>query len=79
MPSADITAERTEIACRLVEVRNQAIVIADGTLEDVVNRHTGELTTREKWFFLPRCFVEITGRGTVKMPEWLAKDRGLIA
>lgn len=77
MLSAEDTAERTAIACRLVEVREKAVVIADGTTEEVVDRRTGEIVTREKWFYLPRQFVRI-GKGIVSIPEWLAKDRGLI-
>jgi len=45
----------------------------------------GELdeNDREKWIFLPLSQIEITEETdstvvTVSMPEWLAKDKGLI-
>jgi len=33
---------------------------------------------REVWIWIPTSQVEDNGDGTFAMPEWLAKDKGLI-
>jgi len=33
---------------------------------------------KEKWIWLPKSQIEDNGDGTFTMPEWLAKDKGLI-
>jgi len=35
-------------------------------------------TNREIWVWLPTSQIEDNGDGTWAMPEWLAKDKGLI-
>lgn len=62
----------TDIACKVVMERDKSIAVADGTTE----QHEGR--EREKWFWLPKSQVEVNDDGTVTMPEWLAKERGLI-
>lgn len=37
-----------------------------------------EETGREEWVWVPKSQVEDNGDGTFTMPEWLAKDKGLI-
>lgn len=61
-----------DIACEIVQQREKAIAIADGTMEQVDGRE------RPKWFWLPRAAVEINDDGTVTMPERLAMEKGLI-
>lgn len=64
-----------EIACEVRAEREKAIAVADGTMEP---RDDGRKGEREKWFWLPRSQVEVNQDGTVTMPEWLAKEKGLI-
>ncbi|MCB1460939.1 MAG: hypothetical protein KDJ90_00570 [Nitratireductor sp.] len=73
-------SDLVDINCRVVsdDPSKKAIAIADGTEEDDP-RHEGR--KREKWFWLPRSQVEAIVFGTghiVTMPEWLAKEKGLI-
>lgn len=69
-----------DIACeiRQDDPTKKAIAVADGTMEEVVDQRTGEVTEREKWFWLPRSQIEIDGEGTVTLPDWLAREKGLI-
>lgn len=59
-----------DIACVVREKREKAIAVVDGTMDPELNR--------EKWFWLPRSQIEINDDATVTMPEWLAKEKGLI-
>lgn len=63
-----------DIACaiRRDEPGRKAIAVADGSTEQVDGRE------REKWYWLPRSQIEINPDGTVTMPEWLARDKGLL-
>ena len=70
--------ELIEIACAVRRKTEKAIGVADGTTEEVSDERTGELREREKLFWLPLSQVADTGDGTVTMPEWLAKDKGLL-
>lgn len=69
-----------DIACeiRSDEPGKNAIAIADGTTEEMLDTHTGEVRLREKWFWLPRSKTEINDDGTVTIPEWLAIEKGLV-
>lgn len=58
-----------DIACAVRRDLGASILIADGSEDDNGN---------EKLTCLPKSQVEINDDGTVTMPEWLAKDRGLI-
>lgn len=60
-----------DISCVVRQTREKAIAVADGTTDP-------EHDDREKWFWLPRSQVTVNEDGTVTMPEWLAKERGLI-
>lgn len=72
-------SDLVEIACKVVEERDKAVAIADGTEEEVVDGRTGEIRTRQKWHWLPKSQVEVYAEdGIVKMPEWLAHEKGLI-
>lgn len=61
-----------DIACVIRAEREKSVAVADGTTE------THEGREREVWFWLPRSQIEINDDGTVTMPEWLARDKGLI-
>ena len=61
-------SDLVDIACTVRCDRGKAVAVADGTEE----------AGREKWFWLPKSQVEVNDDGTVTMPEWLAKDKGLI-
>lgn len=79
----------TEVACVVRRVRADSIAVADGTMLKVVDERTGQQKLREQWFFLPRSQVTIEGLDdldalepgqpvVVHLPEWLARNRGLI-
>jgi hypothetical protein len=70
-------ATLVDIACKVVRETERGIAIADGTTEKHKDGTGGEIE-REKWHWLPRRYVEVNDDGTVSMPEWLAKERGLI-
>ncbi len=61
-----------DIECTIATERDLSIAVADGTMEPYEG---GE---RLKWVWLPKSQIEINGDGTVTMPEWLAKEKGLI-
>jgi len=63
--AVDITAERTGIECDIISVSGQVLVI----------RTRGRTPRR---VVLPAGEVSIDGGGEISMPEWLARDRGLI-
>jgi len=65
MPAIDITAERTGIACEILSINGHALVI-----------RTKCAAARR--VVLPAGQVSIDGAGEISMPEWLARDRGLI-
>lgn len=75
----------TDIACHVRQVRDKAIAVADGTMDEQTDPRTGEITEREKWFWLPLSQIEVEPEDynagdavTVTLPEWLAMDKGLI-
>lgn len=71
-------ADYIEIACQIVRSTDKAIGVADGTTEMHDVGH-GRKVERQVLFWLPRSQVEIDeDNGTVWMPEWLAKKKGLI-
>ncbi len=63
--SPDLTAERTGIACTILN--------SDGYVLNVMThgRNPRRLS-------LPLGQVSIDGCGEISMPEWLARDKGLI-
>ena len=61
-----------DIAYTIMQEREKAIAVADGTTETVNGRE------RLKWFWLPRSAIEINNDGTVTMSERLAMEKGLI-
>lgn len=71
-------AKLTDIACKVMRTTDKGVAIADGTTEDFTDPKTGEVTLRDKWFWLPKSQVEINDDGTITLPEWLAQERGLI-
>jgi hypothetical protein len=66
-----------DIACEIVQEREKAIAVADGTMEEITYGH-GLTNKRLKWFWLPRSAIEINDDGTITMPESLAVEKGLI-
>ncbi len=52
-----------DIACVILDEREKSYMV-DAGLEEKV--------------FLPKSQVEVNDDGTVAMPEWLAKEKGLI-
>jgi hypothetical protein len=65
MRPADDTAERTAIDCRIVSSTAQAIVI------DAFGRNPKRVT-------LPLGLCRLVPGGGLIIPEWLARDRGLL-
>ena len=65
MQAADTTAERTGIECHVIATTAQTIII------DTVGRKPRRLT-------LPLEQVRVCANGSISIPEWLAKERGLI-
>lgn len=63
-----------DIACKVVrnESHEKSIAVVDGT-EEIYNGKK-----QPKWFWVPRSQCEINDDGTVTMPEWIARDKGLI-
>lgn len=75
----------TELAVIVRDVREKSIAVSDGTTEDWQDPRTGEIREREKWFWLPRSqitlvtgWLEKGGAVTLAVPEWLAKQGGLV-
>ena len=69
----------TDIACTVRMIRDKAIAVADGTME----QHEGR--EREKFYWLPKSMIEVDPDDydvgdavTGTMPEWKAMDVGLI-
>lgn len=58
-----------DIACEVRRETEKGLAIWDGGEEK---------DGREKWVWLPKANVEVNDDGTVTMPEWLAKTKGLI-
>lgn len=65
MQAADITGERTGIACRIVETTAKTIIVV------TEGRKPRRLT-------LPLAQVRVCANGSISIPEWLAKERELI-
>lgn len=68
----------TDIACKVMRTTEKGIAVADGTMEEIADRETGEVKEREKWFWLPKSQVEVNDDGTITLPEWLAQEKGMI-
>lgn len=75
----------TDISCVVRQVREKAIAVADGATTEYTDPRTGEVTEREKWYFLPLSQIEVDPTDydvgdtvTVTMPEWLATHKGLV-
>ena len=63
-----------DIECKICldDPKKEAIAVADGTEELYQGKK------HEKWFWLPRQYVEVNNDGTVTIPEWLAIQKGLV-
>jgi hypothetical protein len=70
---------------RRIRETAQAIGVSDGTVDDITDPTTGEITSRERVVWLPKSQVTITAtraeRGAVyvelQVPDWLATKSGL--
>lgn len=58
-----------EVAADFRRDTDRGIAIWDGDRDEA---------GREVWTWLPKKLVENNGDGTFTMPEWLARDKGLI-
>lgn len=74
-----------DIECTVRQVRDKAIAVADGTMQEVADKQTGELIEREEWFWLPKSAIEVHpdeyeagDTVTVTLPERLATEKGLV-
>jgi hypothetical protein len=72
-----VKSNLVDIACEIMQEREKAIAVADGTME-TITYGKGLADERLKWFWLPRSAIEINDDGTVTMPESLAMEKGLI-
>lgn len=70
--------ELVDIACQIRRKTEKAVAIADGTMEEVVDPKTGEVTERERFYWLPLSQIEINEDGTITMPIWMAEVKGLV-
>jgi hypothetical protein len=71
-------ATLVDIACKVVRETEKAIAITDGTTEEHADPRTGEITQRDKWFWIPKSQCEVNDDGTVTMPERVATEKGLV-
>jgi hypothetical protein len=76
---------KIDVACTARQVREKAIAVADGTMQEVADRQTGEVKEREKWFWLPLSAIEVDPSDyevgdtvTVTLPERLATEKEMI-
>lgn len=63
MRPADDTAERTTVACAIISANGNSLVIS---------------IANGRYVSLPLKQVKVNTNGSVSMPEWLARDRGLL-
>lgn len=66
----------------------KAVAFADGTTEDLVDKETGEVKSRAKWFWFPKSVVSIedyedawpeVGENVIAhLPQKMAEERGLL-
>ena len=63
--------EMVRVACRIVRRRVRTVLVENGTMDL-------PLDGRPKLFELPRGPIKPNRDGTITMPAWLARDRGLI-
>lgn len=88
MRISSFSRRTTEISATVRQIRDKAIAVADGTMEEVVDDRTGEVREREQWHWLPRAAIEVEGYAiddrlvgrtvTIVLPESMAKAKGLI-
>jgi len=64
--------ELVRIACRIVRRRARTVLVDNGTLPLPL-----PLDGKQKLIELPRGAIRPNRDGTITMPLWLAKDRGL--
>lgn len=61
--------ELVDITCEVRKETDKGLAIWDGE-EDKDGK--------EVWTWLPKSEVEVNDDGTITLPEWLAKNKGLI-
>lgn len=76
--------KEVEIDCEVLRDndRSDAILITDGKMVEKIDPETGEITEEQREAWIPRSKIirKVPDGKTIKLtiPEWLAKDRGLI-
>lgn len=69
--SSTFRSDLIEVACKIVRRTDKAVGVTDGTIDM-------DLDGKDKIVWLPKSQIEINDDGTITMPEWLAKEKGLI-
>lgn len=64
-------SDLVEVVCEVRRETDWAYGVSNGTIEM-------DLDGREKLFWVPKSQVECNDDGTITMPEWLAREKGLI-
>lgn len=73
-PDTATRSDLVEITCRKRADREKSIAVFAGEIEKGPSGRD-----REKWAWLPKSQIEYDDRaGVATMPEWLAKEKGLI-
>jgi len=89
LASGGRAARQTEISGIVRKLLPASVVIADGTTGEKIDPETGEILKTERRVQLPRSQIAFEGLMpgdqpeigkvyTIRLPEWLARDRGLI-
>ena len=72
------TVSPYDFAAVVKDVKDRAIALADGTTGDWTDPRTGEVTSREKWFWLPKSQLRLAEPGPRGRPIPLdAVSKGL--
>lgn len=66
-----------DVACTVVSERADAVAVINGTMKTITDSRSGHEFQVQQWYWLPRKLISVRS-GKVRMPEWLALDRGLI-
>ena len=75
----------TDIAVRVVKITDKAIAVADGTMEQITDRTTGEVSERVRWFWFPKSLIEVDPEDyesgddvVITVPERIATEKELV-
>lgn len=76
------TVSPVEVAAVVRGLKPRAIALADGTTEDWQDPRTGEITQREKWFWIPKSKLGLREPGERGRPldlEQVTRGQHVIA